>query len=359
MGLLTGNQIVQGDFITESQRNATKANDTGRVPKLESDGHLNALFLKFTKALTTYQPINGATTPQAVMLDDDRTVILGKANDVDIDEFHGFVTGNHSAQTPAIFLNGASYTTSGNSFTLNAGTNRVLYVIFMAGSGTTPTMPTACSWNGNALTNVLSSVSGTSGISVWRYIAGTSASSLAGTLTFSGHTASPIYAEAAAYQHVDQTTPEQVFDTSASVGTTTSLANDVLPTQAYSNIVHGICNTTGNTTTLDSRITQRAAPALSYKYGDGYFSATTNKTITSTYGSTALINNSFAMALKNSTSTAVVVSLEWILPGFTGLTIGAKYYLSNTAGAISTTPGTTTVLLGKALSATELLIVQS
>ena len=45
--------------------------------------------------------------------------------------------------------------------------------------------------------------------------------------------------------------------------------------------------------------------------------------------------------------------------GFTGLTIGAPYYLSDTAGTISTTPGTTTVLLGKASSATALLVIQS
>jgi hypothetical protein len=36
-----------------------------------------------------------------------------------------------------------------------------------------------------------------------------------------------------------------------------------------------------------------------------------------------------------------------------GLTPGAKYYLSNTAGAISTTPGTNTVFLGWALTATS------
>ncbi len=41
--------------------------------------------------------------------------------------------------------------------------------------------------------------------------------------------------------------------------------------------------------------------------------------------------------------------------GFTGLTPGSKYYLSNTAGAISTTAGTYSVFVGWALSSTILL----
>jgi hypothetical protein len=47
------------------------------------------------------------------------------------------------------------------------------------------------------------------------------------------------------------------------------------------------------------------------------------------------------------------------LTSFTGLTPNSKYYLSNTAGEIGTSAGSTSVLLGKALSATELLIIQN
>lgn len=42
----------------------------------------------------------------------------------------------------------------------------------------------------------------------------------------------------------------------------------------------------------------------------------------------------------------------------TGMTPGATYYLSNTAGGISTTPGTNNVSIGVALSATDLLFIQ-
>lgn len=47
------------------------------------------------------------------------------------------------------------------------------------------------------------------------------------------------------------------------------------------------------------------------------------------------------------------------IDGFTGLTIGALYYLSDTYGAISTTPGTVSKKVGVATSATELLIIQT
>ena len=51
----------------------------------------------------------------------------------------------------------------------------------------------------------------------------------------------------------------------------------------------------------------------------------------------------------------ITVQLSGIASGFTGLTPGAPQYLSNT-GTISETPGTTTVLFGWAISATQILL---
>jgi len=47
-----------------------------------------------------------------------------------------------------------------------------------------------------------------------------------------------------------------------------------------------------------------------------------------------------------------------VIDGFSGLTIGATYYLSNTAGEIQSTPGSTSVKIGRAVSATKILIYQ-
>jgi hypothetical protein len=55
---------------------------------------------------------------------------------------------------------------------------------------------------------------------------------------------------------------------------------------------------------------------------------------------------------------SITVQFSGIVSGFTGLTIGAYYFLSDTVGTIQATAGTYRMYLGKALSATTLLIVK-
>lgn len=57
-----------------------------------------------------------------------------------------------------------------------------------------------------------------------------------------------------------------------------------------------------------------------------------------------------------SAGAGVAVQLSGIATGFTGLTPGSKYYVTDTAGEISTTPGTAKVLLGTAISTTAILL---
>lgn len=52
---------------------------------------------------------------------------------------------------------------------------------------------------------------------------------------------------------------------------------------------------------------------------------------------------------------AIQVAISGPVSDFTGLTAGSKYYLSNTAGAISTSAGTNSVFIGWALSTTQIL----
>lgn len=54
--------------------------------------------------------------------------------------------------------------------------------------------------------------------------------------------------------------------------------------------------------------------------------------------------------------TAMTVQFTGIVSGFTGLTEGEKYYVSDTVGTIANTPGTYEVLVGVAISETEILI---
>jgi len=53
---------------------------------------------------------------------------------------------------------------------------------------------------------------------------------------------------------------------------------------------------------------------------------------------------------------AGAVQVAGIVDGFSGLTAGAVYYLSTTAGAITATPPTNVVMVGIALSSTQLLL---
>ena len=69
-------------------------------------------YMVSTKTLFTYQPIDGSTTPQAVFIASDGFLVMGDANVTELDTFNGFVFGDYSAQTPAVFLNSSTQTTS-------------------------------------------------------------------------------------------------------------------------------------------------------------------------------------------------------------------------------------------------------
>ena len=73
-----------------------------------------------------------------------------------------------------------------------------------------------------------------------------------------------------------------------------------------------------------------------------------------TLGTTHYIG--FAQAAISSVATGVI-QVSGIWDGFSGLTPGAQYFLSDTPGAISTTAGTVSKKIGRALSATTLLII--
>jgi len=57
--------------------------------------------------------------------------------------------------------------------------------------------------------------------------------------------------------------------------------------------------------------------------------------------------------------TAMKVQLNGIVRGFTGLSVGSKYYVQDAVGTIGTNVGTQPILVGIAISATELIIIKS
>lgn len=80
--------------------------------------------------------------------------------------------------------------------------------------------------------------------------------------------------------------------------------------------------------------------------------------VKSTSASAAATSNTFlGFALASATAgNSVTTLLAGEVPGFTGLSLGSQYYLSNSTGLISTTAGSVTRKVGIATSTTSLLI---
>lgn len=321
--------------------------------------------VKTVAYLSTWEPINGSSTPVAARVDTDGKVTTADADDTSLDSFDGFVTSNLSAQTPAAFLNSTSGGASTTfSHTANAGTDRVvLYIWFSRNSAGNPTKPTGVTWNGNAMTEVVSSVGNRGGIAVWRYIAGTNGSNQTGDVVVTGSTGTVGQAHYAfTYQYVDQTTPI-ASSGSETLGSSSASAIQITPTHSYALALAASLFADGSG---GANITEPTGHTARYDVGDasiadrnvsdGYYRGISLKTIQQNFDSSQEVN-AIVLFFNNSISTTcpLVVAGEVTL---SGLTIGSPYYVSNTAGSISTTPGATSIRVGKAFSSTKLFILQ-
>jgi len=68
MTLRTGQDIVQGDFIKESEKNSTPANDADRVPRLETNGKVSPVYLAPVIAKQMTQQNSPASTTETTIL---------------------------------------------------------------------------------------------------------------------------------------------------------------------------------------------------------------------------------------------------------------------------------------------------
>lgn len=316
-----------------------------------------------TATLPTYQPINGSSTPVAVTLTTTGEAVIADANDAALDDFFGFVTTNYTGSTtPAVFLNSTEATTSTTiSHTLNAGADRIIMVHIQCGLVGSSTLPTSVTWNGIALTKLLGDGGGYTRWGLWYYLAGTSTTSTTADIVITGGTnQKAVFADN--YQYVDQTNPFQ--DTDYVLGTSgTTVTNSYTTTQGYTLAVQYYADfLTGYNQTM--ALTLRHNDTSGDHNGcvsDGYLFGIKSGTLTSTTDYTGYDANNTGVGglilFKNSKPTSIQVEMVGNVGGFSGLTPSADYYLSNTAGEISATPGSTSVLLGKAISTDTLLVI--
>lgn len=137
-------------------------------------------------------------------------------------------------------------------------------------------------------------------------------------------------------------------------GAPASLTGNQLATVTY---VLGVVN--GGTVTFDQQIISNQTSGEALAINDiVYFKESDQRwykadaDLTTTFDQLQIgINKTTAGA----SGVTIQVAISGPVSGFTGLTAGSKYYLSNTAGAITTTAGTYSVFLGWALSTTSLL----
>lgn len=319
-----------------------------------------------TLPIQTNQVINGVV-PKPVIITSAGDIVIADANDSALDDFFGFVTDdNTNTVLRARHLNGTEATTSTTiSHTLNAGVDRIIIFHWQAGSVGSSNLPTSVTWNGNNMTNLADLSSGYPRLAIWYYIAGTStAATTADVVITGGSNQKAVFIDN--YEYVDQASPFQDTDTTISASGT-SCDTDVTSTQGHSLFVQHYADfLTGYNQTMGPGFTNLHLDSAGDHNGVvayAYLSGIKNYTITSStnFGSYDANNTGLSALLvfKNSKTSTVEVTLLGIVSGFSGLTIGADYYLSDTAGEISTTPGSTSVLLGKAISADKLFIINT
>lgn len=101
MTITTGQNAVASDFINKAGKNATPANDAGRVAKLEADGKEHPFFTKNGFIPNAGATINGATLPVPVYQNKtDNEVYACDGNDTSALKFIGFATSNSTNGNP-------------------------------------------------------------------------------------------------------------------------------------------------------------------------------------------------------------------------------------------------------------------
>lgn len=136
-------------------------------------------------------------------------------------------------------------------------------------------------------------------------------------------------------------------------GAPSSLTGNQLATVTY---VLGVVN--GGTVTFDKQVISNQTSGEALTANDiVYFKGSDSKWYKADADLTATFDT-LQLGIAQSTvgiNTTVQIAISGPVSGFTGLTSGSKYYLSNTAGAITTSAGTNSVFVGWALSTTILL----
>lgn len=349
-------------FKQISERPGNPADAAGHIPQLEDDGYFSKEWLRFARTYSLFQSLDGSATPVAVKAHTGDVILAAKADEPTRDSFIGFMKQDASSLSILpTYLNSAFEeldASNSPSFTADAGDDRV--IVLTIHHNNSETMPTAVSWNGISFTK-LDTVTwdgGAETAELWVAAIGSSGTNETSDITMTGGSTSVNFRRlvASVYANVDQTTPSAGV-TKASTASEPLTINNATHDQGYG-MFYGVMMGAGQRLSTTSGITVNVQgpgdPYYDVKAGNlNGLSSEVSMSVSATFGDLA----GFMLALRSSLSPLEAnVYYTDIVDGFSGLTPGATYYLSDTEGEISTTPGTTSVRIGKAISETEILI---
>lgn len=309
--------------------------------------------------LITYDNFDASTTPIPVAITTDGSLLQAEADGASGARlgFHGFTKTNASSGVVTYLGGGTSSLNSSISFSVTApaGVNRYM-LVFTHATGS-PVITTNVSWNGSSLTSLDTETTDSSNniSTVWGKAIGTSVTDETYTVEATGGSGTYHATHVLVYSNVDQTTG--IADADSAWANSTSVTTPSLTkSKAYSMFVYGGTTSGGSITLSNSGTTVRANTG-SNRFKTGDFYSTANNTFTVTPDSSNR-TNAIGVVL-NGAGTTCGLYTGRVVDGFTGLTPGSIYYLSNTIGTIGTSAGSTSIPVGTALSATQLLIKAS
>lgn len=323
--IITGNRARAAAFKNKGMRSANKADDADYGLRLNQRGYLDAEFLDFLTQLTTVSGFDGSTVPVPVFLKGNGQVSLSQATVAGAKNFSGFSITDTTAGAPS-YLGGVS--SGSNTFSLDApaGQNRV--IVLMSYHLSSINLPNSIEWNGIAFTLAGSrNIGSIIGCSMWVAAIGDSAGVQTHDviISSSGATNTLIY-NALVYAGINQASIVNTFvsaeDYSGSVSTLfTANAGDIIVAGGITQGVNCSLGGTGVVKRFDARADS----------GD-VIPATGNVTLNISGGS----NNSIILgASLNAAPLDCDVLLDGIIDGFSSLSVGRKYFVSDDVGGIA------------------------
>jgi hypothetical protein len=346
-----GEDIDPNDFINESERDVTPANDAGKGVKLEADGRFSRQFLPYQLNAPVNINIDGTTTPQAVFISEAGSVVPSWTSNSNWLRFVGFIRSAHINRDPQSLGANVSSTSGTVSYTANAGANRVIVIhSFHTSNSGDANVPSGFTWNGEAFTHVQTIESNVQRkMSIWILPIGSSESNQTADIVRGGGSAGALYNgySAVTIDKIDQSDPVLASTIQQNTSGSTvgySLSNP----QIYGANIQAVCGvgtvsftSEGGTNLVDTTNTKvniRVERQLSVNT-----SATSSNIIAS------------GVALRGDGVSMAEVQFAGIVDGFTGLETGRPYYISSTQGAVggATLSGNR---IAVAISPTQMLI---